>query len=128
MITEDYCSFELSKLLKEKRFDEKYQAMYDKDGHFVSFNFKLLTKADKRLFVADAPTLQMAMKWLREVHSKNIILDMVSLDEDSYVLWTFNVYCNKNYKIMWGTKQPKYNTYEDAVEAAIKYCLINLIK
>ena len=58
---------------------------------------------------------------------KNIILDMVSLDEDCYVLWTFNIYCDKNYKIIWGTKQPKYNTYEEAAENAIKYCLNNLI-
>ena len=69
----------------------------------------------------------MAMKWLREVHDRNIIFDMLPEGDDCYVLWTFNVLANKNYKIMWGTKQPKHKTYEEAAEAAIKYCLENLI-
>ena len=130
-ITEDYISFETAKLLKEKGFDEPLYSYY-KDGIFTITDLLCKYEFDVDLcrwryneYVA--PTLQMAMKWLREIHNKNIILDMVPLDEDCYVLWTFNVYCNKNYKIMWGTQQPKYNTYEEACEAAIKYCLTNLI-
>ena len=126
MITEDYVSFEVAKLLKEKGFDEiECNTCYKWNGNFCN-NRRSMSGIDKEICY-QAPTHQMALKWLREAHSKNIILDMVPLDEDSYVLWTFNVYCNKNYKIMWGTKQPKYNTYEDAIEAAIKYCLTNLI-
>ena len=131
MITEDYVSFETANLLKEKGFNEKTHRCYNlctKEHELSDIDDIALNNWELADDGVSAPTLQMTMKWLREVHSKNIILDMVPLDEDSYVLWTFNVYCNKNYKIMWGTKQPKYNTYEDAAEAAIKYYLINLIK
>lgn len=123
ILREDYVSFETAKLLKEKGFDEKCQAMYDKDGHLVPFNFKLLTKADKRLFVADAPTLQMAMKWLRKTHNLHIDVDPSEGNWNPTVLelegWTCAV------KV--GDKIPIQDSYEQACEAAIKYCLENLI-
>ena len=37
MITEDYCSFEVAKLLKEKGFDETCYQKYDDEG-YLSFN------------------------------------------------------------------------------------------
>jgi len=118
MITEDYVSFETALLLKKKGFEQiGCQKQYNTQGDLCT----------GYCYGPVAPTLQMAMKWLRKVHNKNIIVDMISLNEDCYVLWTFNIYYNKNYKIIWGTKQPKYNTYEEAAEAAIKYCLENLI-
>lgn len=124
-ITEDYVSFETAKLLKKKGFMDGaitkfFASGYDSKGNILSIR-------DTELKDYPRPTLQMACKWLREVHNKNIILDMLPEDNDCYVLWTFNVLSNNNYKIMWGTKQPKYNTYEGACEAAIKYCLENLI-
>lgn len=142
-ITEDYVSFEVAKLLKEKGFDsdevgdnggfysercyESGHGVKTKSGQEVGIVYDDLTNSELDYDEYLRPTLQMAMKWLREVYNQNIILDMISLDEDCYVLWTFNVYCNKNYKIIWGTKQPKYDTYEEACGAAIKYCLTNLI-
>lgn len=127
MITEDYVSFEIAKLLKEKGFYTPYCYSYyfpELKSNTPCISNRVIPKdTDKYL----APTLQMALKYLREVHNMNIIFDMIPLNEDSYVLWTFNVYCNKNYKIVWGTKQPKYNTYEETAEAAIKYCLTTLI-
>lgn len=139
MLTEDYISFEVAKLLKEKGFDWEWSPFYseqDRDGWFQDNNYNIPNPDYDASLPFDSETinviaphvsLQMAMKWLREVHDKNIILDMVPLDEDCYVLWTYNVYCSKNYKIMWGPKQPKYNTYEEACEEAIKYCLEHLI-
>ena len=128
MITEDYVSFEVAKLLKDKGFDAECLGTYSTGDKELSISSECPYSNDLNddMFIA-APTLQMAIKWFREIHDKNIVLDMVSLDEDCYVLWTYNVYCNKNYKIMWGPKQPKYNTYEEACEEAIKYCLEHLI-
>lgn len=123
MTKEDYISFETAKLLKEKGFAEPTCGFYWAGTLFISTP----SNHNGSINAVAAPSHGHAMKWLREVHDKNIILDMVSLNEDCYVLWTYNVYCSKNYKIIWGPKQPKYNTYEEACEEAIKYCLENLI-
>ena len=67
MITEDYVSFEIAKLLKEKGFDE-YCGYYDKTGEY--WDYKTFNhKGDEYI---SAPTLQMAMKWLRKVHNLSI--------------------------------------------------------
>ena len=130
-IQEDYVSFEVAKLLKEKGFNEacEYCYAYFSDDDIRVFplnpshNAQILSK-DRYPYI----THQLAMKWLREKFNCNIVLDMCSdNNNDCYVLWTFNILQNKNYKIIWGEKQPKFNTYEEAVEAALKYCLENLI-
>ena len=135
-ITEDYVSFETAKLLKEKGFEERVMHYYFTQITHVGFKDYptgvLYTDSypqnqNNYNNKVAAPTLQMAMKWLREMHDRNIIFNMIPEGNDCYVLWTFNILSNKNYKIIWGTKQPKYNTYEEACEAAIKYCLENLI-
>lgn len=124
MITEDYVSFETAKLLKEKGFNEKCQAMYDKDGHLIPSNFKLLTKSDKRLFVADAPTLQMTMKWLREVHQIFIRPNTSFLHP---IKWYSEIFCyGDNLKTQQDVKTEYYDSPEEACEAAIKYCMENL--
>ena len=133
MIAEDYVGFEVAKLLKEKGFDGKCEAMYDKDGHFVPFNFKVLTKADKRLFVADAPTLQMAMKWLRIEHNIHIEILMTNhsmserFDIPKYYWVAVNAKTCKwiSESTVYSAKQ--FDTNEEACEAAIKYCLENLM-
>lgn len=106
MITEDYCSFEVAKLLKEKGFNNDYP------------------KGDCTQY---ACTLQMAMKWLREVHNIFIVIephmyDYINEKNSSYVtsLWQGdNYYENITLK--------DYSTYEEAVDVTIKYALKNLI-
>jgi hypothetical protein len=117
MITEDYVSFETAKLLKEKGFDCKVTRSYfENDGIYAPCDPSDVQRKD----AIAIPTLQMAMKWLREVHGLhcNIIL--------SYNKWDPCVMELKKYRI------PKNylsscDTYEQACEAAIKYCLKNLI-
>ena len=108
-VSEDFVSTETAKLLLEKGCpDFGYSCIYDDEDN------KLQTQA-------------IIMKWLREVHNQNIIFDMLPKGNGCYVLWTFNIISNKNHKIIWGTKQPKYKTYEEACESAIKYCLENFL-
>lgn len=70
MITEDYCSFEVAKLLKEKGFNESYYTCYvEKEiSHYdySSTNYELIDG------VISYPTIQIAMRWLRE--EKNIFI------------------------------------------------------
>ena len=122
MITEDYVSFEVAKLLKEKGFDEPCHCFYgmrdnqEKPHFFVSNGHN--TK--ETIFSCDclAPTLQMAMKWLREVCKQSINL---WYDGD---IWSSEIYraVEKEFCLVG-----HFQSYEEACEAAIKYCLENLI-
>ena len=70
-ITEDYVSFETAKLLKEKGVDFIACVTYyceDKPTEvYYSFCGETNSTWEKRC--CQAPTHQMALKWLREVHS-----------------------------------------------------------
>lgn len=131
MITEDYISFETAKLLKEKGFMDGaivkfFASGYNKNGHILSIR-------DTELDDYPRPTLQMAMKWLREVHKIHINLDIHWLYFANSKGWMYvierileNGVEHIDYK---GDEDDKtfYSTYEEAAEAAIKYCLENLI-
>ena len=64
----------------------------------------------------------MAMKWLREVHNIDICVFPYQAD---YISYSYKVKIYKNKEIYLTITDSK--TYEDAVEAALKYCLENLI-
>jgi hypothetical protein len=147
MITEDYVSFEIAKLLKEKGFDgftEKWYLEYK--GEYTLVKWGTAEHPDSSI---DVPTLQMAMKWLRETHNVLVIPDY---DYEC----TDKPYCYKIYKLGENGKPERipiegvrydtlnephteivayrdykrsyfdYKTYEEACEAGIKYCLENL--
>lgn len=121
MIKEAYCSYEVARLLEEKGFDEvvhAYHNIYDK----VNLDFNV--SVDAPHLQIPCPTHQMAMAWLREKY--NINIDVVSIWEQKR--WEYQIY------IITPTtsKHPYridilYTAYEEAVEAALKYCLEKLI-
>jgi hypothetical protein len=127
MIQEAYCSFEVSKLLKEKGFNCPCKVVYSPKGiikHYLKEEvYAHNLKGHKKL----CPTHQMAMAWLREVHNICIVIephayDYINEKNTSYVysLWQGdNYYENPELK--------SYPSYEEAVEAALKYVLKNLI-
>jgi len=135
-IKEDYCSYEVAKLLKEKGFNEFCYTYYDgidnsinrfdKGLHFKNTSYPWgvpydVSKAKKYIIT---PTHQMAMKWLRKIHNISIepFVDFGSGDEH---WWTADVaYIKKDGLI---DELCGYNSYEEAAEAGIKYCLENLI-
>lgn len=120
-ITEDYVSFEVAKLLKERGFDEKTLSYYEDNvlcrGDWFEWNRSPLGHIA-------APTHQMAMAWLREVHNINI---------DIVPIWNRNRWEYQIFIVTPATSQRPYvaNTlyldYEEAVEEALKYSLENLI-
>ena len=111
-LTEDYCSFELSKLLKEKGFDEDTERVYER-------NIMACRYEDYPM-----PTHQMAIKWLREERWKYIEISF-SVTLNGEPQYNFGV-LNRSAQWVYRHKQP-FSTYEEAVEAAIKYSLENLI-
>lgn len=107
MITEDYVSDETFKLLKEKGFDDSC--------------CRFVIESDETYY-RGAPTLQMAMKWLREVH--NIDIFPWKIGKGIYSCAIFNSNTGQD---LSSDKDFPSEKYEEAAEAAIKYCLENLI-
>ena len=131
MITEDYVSFEVAKLLKAKGFDEATYHDYNEKG--TRWFEEVLVQHNSKGGIA-CPTLQMAMKWLREVHNK-IIVPGISLDDrTSSTINHYNVgiwYVPKNNGGAFCYTSPTpyngYPSFEEACESGIRYCLENLI-
>jgi len=140
MITEDYVSFETAKLLKEKGFDESISMVYMSYGHLRKLNrYDSIRNSNynditKNYFEYTAPTLQMAMKWLRE--DKKILISIFCHIDKGY-WFCIQHFIDSPYKFATSEsihrkeeilgKIQYYDTYEQACEAAIKYCLKNLI-
>lgn len=139
MITEDYVSFEVAKLLKEKGFDEPCSSTYDtavSGGKPIFYKYDVLhffpngmkNSDDKYGMVISAPTHQMAMKWLREAHNIHIEIYVIKNYDKEICKYTYTI-MDLNFP---GSDDGidccnEYKTYEQACELAIKYCLKRLV-
>ena len=129
MITEDYVSFETAKLLKEKGFKGECLGVYFPNGRFDTFDtaFDYNLNDGNLSHAINAPTLQMAMKWLREVHNLVIQIEFIDYLEHGEV-WLYSVLERRTIKRLTGRDEDfTEHSYEQACEGAIKYCLENLI-
>lgn len=146
MITEDYVSFEVAKLLKEKGFDEYCFAAYSTViGDFITVGPIKNSEIDANKNVTEsmepgdfgnlyancddthictAPTHQMAMKWLREV--PNMYIEVCADKSHNFqdIIFRPAVY-DRELDCLW--ESDNFSTYEEACEAALKYCLTKLI-
>jgi hypothetical protein len=95
---------ELVKLLFEKGYN-KYPLSYDGDYWFCY--------------------IQMAMKWLREVNNRFIEICADRSHDFKNIIYRPSVYDKEDLVCLW--ESDNYKSYEEACEAAIKYCLENLI-
>ena len=147
-ITEDYVSFETAKLLKEKGFPQEYDIYHsmvyneeDYEDEYEVQRMVLETKLVKAGTLSSYPvgvpepkcyccTLQMAMKWLREVHKLHIIAEPCLGEGNepnlSFNRWFWTILKEEGeYKPIRNIDE--FSTYEQACEEAILYCLKNLI-
>lgn len=146
-IQEDYCSFEVSKLLKEKGFDVSstwYFLIKDScKGVFGKLNIgerrvNMGAEVDMILIkngnYAYQPTHSLAIKWIRENFGIHIKLDWFT-DEEKSIDWDFSIQKigtdidergNSEYLRDYDV-ETGFNTPEEATEAALLYTLKNLI-
>lgn len=124
-IQEDFVSFETAKLLKEKGFNESC-ASYDINGDKLTRQWNL-TKEN----YYPRCTIQMTMKWLREVHNIGIFPTTFyrhteTFDGHNYGCTLVNL---KTFEVIGNFEDCTFpaDSYEETCEAAIKYCLENLI-
>ena len=103
--TEDYCSQEVVKLLKDE--------IGSSDLSYIWQDNKV--------------THQMAMKILRDVYDIHIDVSYSFLVNDIDNKPYFVRVCTKECHTSYNAWQEFHSTYEEAVEAALKYALENLI-
>ena len=133
---EAYCSFETSKLLKKKGFDEECTHYYTDE--LIEYTNGVYSRNSKNCDRCTSPTHQMACAWLRENYD---IFIQVRRDNQYYEGYAVEPVTEHDKK---RGHKPEYfaivldalsvtktytrsESYEDAVDAAIKYCLENLI-
>ena len=130
MVEEAYVSFEIAKLLKEKGFNAEIDTYYPPEGELKiwcpnGFKSYLDNKGTETWWwKCIAPTQQMAMWWLRELH--NIKVNVFYSNFNCYAIEYFetNTQTGVDESVFIGDG---YKSYEEAVEVALKYCLENLI-
>lgn len=124
MIEEDYVSFETAKLLKEKGFKGQGEHFYedDKIAYFIDYWHRITP--EQRYETIEAPTLQMAMKWLREIHRLIVVIQKEIYTGSGN--WWYRIDRSDRPFIDSIESDANYESYELAAEAAIKYCLENL--
>lgn len=124
MITEDYVSYEVAKLLKENGFDENTNCQYPVGGIHIGEvgEYNITDRSRNPENYIPAPTLQLAMKWLREVHNL-----WCEISWEGKGLWCMEVFSLTDEEFIPGTIVHEIKSYEEACEEAIKCCLTNLI-
>jgi hypothetical protein len=133
MIKEDYVSFETAKLLKKKGFDWECACISHPQcgmsllGHMINNTGLQLTREadlciDKENLLT-IPTLQMTVKWFLKKY--NIFICVLFLEESDGYGYTIENIVKKKYVVT--SKNSSYKEPEEACEAAIRYCLENLI-
>lgn len=127
IMQEQYVSLEIAKVLKKKGFPiTKYGwscfegKVLDKKPHtFINDNGRGGWYDTLKDWIS-CPTQSLVLKWLREKH--HII---ISPKPNSFYggmecrSWSYDIWADDNFE----EYNKDYPTYEDAVEAAIKYCL-----
>ena len=133
-------SLETAMLLKEKGFnepcsyyyedDELYKlAYYHGDGTgFVCNNSPINDRLLCEEMQCTAPTQSLAQRWLREIHNVTFNANPHSNNGEIVYIITIKNISNKkciDFNVMMDTrnKATMFDTYEDAIEAGLKYCL-----
>lgn len=131
MITEDYCSFELAKLLKQKGFDEFTLSYYEVDTQYgdqeccIRYCQQVLWKNSQMSENEfSRPTIQMALKWLRMVKNIYISIRLNGFADDTTNerLWWFVDVLDYNTQ-EWMDNDIQADDYNKAAEDAILFAL-----
>ena len=133
MMPEEICTYEVAMLAKEKGFDEPTLYAYDKESRRLA-RMRYCVKRNSRtegLMTLAAPTQSLLQRWLREEKKVHIeiahnpmyggfmpyICKIVEGEEGVFTLLEKNSHCIAM----------RNATYENALEAGLKYALKNLI-
>lgn len=137
---DEIVSFETAMLLKEKGFNEPCSYYYEDDelhelnyyqgngAGFVRNNSPINEKIYCEEMQCTAPTQSLAQKWLRD--TRNITFNANPHSNDGKIIYVVtikvissNKYIDFNVMMDASNKATMFDTYEDAIESGLKYCL-----
>ena len=137
---DEIVSFETAMLLKEKGFNEPCSYYYENNDlyklayyhgegtGFVRNNSPIDGRFLCEKMQCTAPTQSLAQKWLRE--TRNITFNANPHSNDGKIIYVVtikvissNKYIDFNVMMDTSNKATMFDTYEDAIEAGLKYCL-----
>ena len=139
MITEDYVSFEVAKLLRDKGFNDKCiyyyiqtKEMFEIDTRYHTalttqelLDLQIIGEKEDRYA---APTQAITMRWLREVHNLSVEVYRTAC---GYIGCITAIPSGTDIKFLETNGDDlasgQYTKWEYACEATIKYCLEHLI-
>jgi hypothetical protein len=107
---EQLINFETAKLAKEKGFNISGINIYENKELLCDVEFKNWNNGTLCLL---APTQSLLQKWLREVH--NIIVLIHQYDDNK----KYSYLIDEEFIYEFGTQNPNYNTYEEALEMGL---------
>ena len=127
MIEEQFVSFDTAKLLKEVGFDVPCYVQYSERG--VQWDASCPENFNADDWGCSCPTQALAARWLREVQgihvSSNIFMDSANDVDgntvDEWTFWSFDLFDNSGRIIE--ESDDRYDSYEEALEAGLKYAL-----
>ena len=118
MTREDYVSFEVAKLLKEKGYNELSYSAYDKDGN-IGESMNGVKYNEKYDCCFSRPTLYEAQKWLRK---KRLVVEVGYMYGDYYIYDILKIPTHD--LIGLNDRKPiGYGSYEEALNDGIKEAL-----
>lgn len=149
-MTEDYVSFEVAKLLKEKGFpqeyDEYHSMVYNEEDYEDEYEVQrmvLQTQLVKAGTLSSypvgvpepkcyCPTLQLVEKWLREVHHIYIVIEPHALTGGIAYSYECKYWYKGHLYYPYPSEQHElhgkvWNTHEEALNEIINYILVYLI-
>ena len=128
MIHEEICTYEVCKLAKEKGFNEYAEAFYAENCDTAHSQGPEKWNEYKDRYAA--PTQSLLQRWLREERGVTICVDIFD-DGWFFDISTFYKQDTGVYEVDMPYKSsnvsPVYDTYELALEDALKYALKNLV-
>ena len=139
MITEDYVSFEVAKLLRDKGFNDKciYYYIQTKEMFEIDTRYHIALTTQELLDLQiigekedryAAPTQAITMRWLREVHNLSVEVYRTAC---GYIGCITAIPSGTDIKFLETNGDDlasgQYTKWEYACEATIKYCLEHLI-
>ena len=137
MIHEEICSYEVAKLAEEKGFPQwfnytRFKFKWDYYNHKGEFNgdvgdiLKLRIKhkpIPEDMQPIAAPTQSLLQRWLREEKHCNIEIAVCPAPISIWIfVWSVSYGADSHY-----SHRCNYDTYEQALEDALKYALENLV-
>lgn len=129
MIHEEICTYEVCKLAKEKGFNVRTFDWYDYTGNYQKGFIPHELHACPRYKEYYAPTQSLLQRWLRE--EKGIVIEVICLPTtrtSSKYEYKRHLFLGSDGHYLEGEYGDEiFDTYELALEDALKYALENLV-